>query len=322
MDGSSFLGKLKGFFKKYQIEMFILGTFLGLWTLFFLINPRAFTNIYTYTAYMSHVPFMIIPVLFLTYVIIAGEIDMSFPSVIGLGGWVFTAIWGLTGSPIAGLIIALVAGLLAGLFNGILVTKLHIPSLMLTIGTMYMWRGAIMITSEGLGRAVPLKRTTIGQIFVGRLGRVPVQIFWAVALAVVTGIILSRHKFGTHVYFSGDSPEAAKMLGVNISRVKIIAYTLLGVFSAFTGVLLVLDLSTFWPSLGEGYLLLVISSVIIGGTSIYGGAGSIFGSVIGALLIGILQTGILASGISGFFTDFVIGLIVVVAIVFQSIPRK
>ena len=145
---------------------------------------------------------------------------------------------------------------------------------------------------------------------------------WAIAIAAVLWLILSRHKFGSHVYFTGDDTRATRLMGVNVDRVKIIVFMLAGISSAFAGVLLNLELLQFWPAQGEGYLLLVIASVVVGGTSIFGGSGGIFETFMGAHIIGWMETGILAAGIGDFWTKGAMGFTIVIAVAIQAVLRR
>jgi simple sugar transport system permease protein len=320
MDSSSWLRIKIG---KYRSQLFISVIFLALWALFYLINPRAFSAPYTYTSLMSTLPFIIIPALGLTYIMICAEIDLSFPSIMGLSAWLFSSIWSLTGSTILGLFSGLLGGLLAGLLNGVLVVKARIPSLILTIGTMFLWRGVVMVGSQGFGKSLlGIRGATLYKVLVGRTGGIPAQMLWAVALALIFWLILGRHKFGAHVYFTGDSLQSARLMGLNTDGVRTIVFMIMGVSAAFAGILVSLELLSFWPGIGEGYLLLAIASVVIGGTSVFGGSGSIFGTFVGAHIIGWLETGILAGGISGFWTQLVVGLVIVVALVVQMYLTK
>lgn len=311
------------FFKGHKPQAFVLGIFMCLWALFFLANPVAFSSAYLYTSLMSFLPFMLIPALALTYVIICGEIDISFCSVMALGAWIFSTVGMSTGSLPLGLLAGLGAGLMAGLLNGVLVTKVRIPSLILTIGTMFLWRGAVMVGTQGRSTSLlPIKGTAFYQIFVGEIGGVPAQMLWAIAIAFVLWLILSRHRFGAHVFFTGDNIRGARLMGVNVNRVKIISFMLMGIAAAFTGILISLQLTNFWPGIGEGYLLLAIASVVVGGTSIVGGSGGIFGTFVGAHIIGWMSTGILAAGLAGFWTQFVVGLTIVIALAAQALLRR
>ena len=308
---------------KPSSQAVVLGIFLALWFFFLLVNPVAFSSAYTYSSLMSFLPFTLIPALALTYVVICGEIDISFPSVMPLGAWVFSSVGMSTGSLPLGLLCGLAAGLMAGLLNGVMVTKGRIPSLILTIGTMFLWKGVVMIATAGRSTSLMLiKETAFSQVFIGEIGGVPAQMLWGTAIAFVLWLILSRHRFGAHVYFTGDNIRGARLAGINVDMVKITSFMLVGVTAAFTGILIALQLSNFWPGIGEGYLLLAIASVVVGGTSIMGGYGGIFGTFIGSHIIGWMSTGILSSGFTGFWTQFAIGLTIVIALAIQAFLRR
>jgi simple sugar transport system permease protein len=309
-------------FGKYKLQVISLLIFLLLWLSFSLANPRAFADFSIYASLMATLPFLGIPALALTYVLTCREMDLSFPSIMGLSAWLFTVTWSSTGSTFFALLSGLSAGLMAGLLNGLLVTKGRVPSLIATLGTMFFWRGVVMVGSGGFGKSLlALKETTPRNVLVGRIGEIPVQMLWMVAFAFIFWLILSRHKFGAHVSFTGDNPQAAILMGINVDRVKIIVFTILGFCAAFSGILICLALLSFWPGIGEGYLLLSYAAIVIGGTALFGGAGTIFGTFVGSHIMRWLETGILAAGISGYWTQLVAGLVVVVAVLFQGYLR-
>jgi len=308
---------------KYRLQIAVSAIFLTLWLTFFSMNPPGFSDPYTYTAMLSVAPFTIIPALSLTYVIILGEIDLSFPSVMALGALVLTLTWKTFGPTPLGLILALLTGLLTGLLNGVLVTKFQIPSLIATIGTMFLWRGFILVVTQGFG--IPLgeyRGLPIYEMLVGRIGIFPVQIIWTIIIAVVLWVILNFHKFGAYVYYSGDNRVAAKMLGINTDIVIISAFMIHGAIAAFAGILATLEMATFWPALGEIYLLKSIASVVVGGTPVTGGMGTIFGTFIGGLILELIETGILSAGVTGFWIRLVHGLVIIIALIAQVLIRR
>jgi simple sugar transport system permease protein len=260
----------------------------------------------------------------LTLVIISAEIDLSFPSIMGFAGWVFTIIFTTTGNIYLAFLACLVTGIIAGFLNGVIVVKLGIPSLVATIGTMFFWRGLVMVCTGGWGKSlIPARGTVLYSALVGRIGgRVPSQIVWTIIIAVILWLFLNRHRFGAHVYLIGDNVESARMMGVGVDVVKMIVFSILGFLAAFAGVLSSLEVSYYWPSLGEGYLLRTMSAVFLGGTSVFGGTGTIFGTFIGALIIGCLEAGIVASGLTGFWTQLIYGVIIVVSVAIHSQVRK
>ncbi|MHB8278168.1 MAG: ABC transporter permease [Candidatus Humimicrobiaceae bacterium] len=319
--------KVAEFLHRYNMQLSITGIVLLLFTIFIIIKPNIFLSHDIYYAFMSSVPFVGITALALTFITIIGEIDLSFPSVMGFGGWIFASIFMATGNIYLAMFTCLIGGAFIGLLNGILVTKVRIPSLVATIGTQYFWRGVIMVLCGGKG--IPLvvaKKTVLFNVLVGRfsLGKreIPVQIVWFIVVAIILWFLLNRHRFGGHVYCVGDNLESARMMGINVDRIKILVFVLTGILAVFSGVLASLEVVYLWPTLGDGYLIRVLAAVYIGGTSIYGGTGTIFGTVIGAILIGILEGGIIAMGITGFWTQLVYGVVIVASLSIYSYLKR
>ncbi len=307
---------------RLQWSMFaVLATIL---ILFMIMAPRVFLGSSIYYSFMSTIPFMTILALALTPVIICKEIDLSFGSIMGFSAWVFVSLCASTGNPTLALVLSLLTGLLAGLLNGILVVKVGVPSLIITIGTMFFWRGLIMVCSGGIGKTlVPIKDTILLKSLVGRIGGVvPAQALWAIGLAFLFWLILNRHKFGAHIFFTGDNIESARMMGIPVNRVKMLVFAQLGFFAAFAGILVSMEALYFWTSLGEGYLLRAIAAVFLGGTSAFGGMGTIFGTFIGCIIIGSLEGGIVAVGLTGFWIEVIFGLVIVISTSVHSILRR
>ena len=309
---------------KHKVQYSTLLVLVTIWIIFLIGSPRTFLSFPIYSSFMSTIPASAIMALALTFVIITSEIDLSFPSIMGFSGWVFIAVYINSGNIYLALLVCLVTGIIAGFLNGIIVTKLRIPSLVATIGTMFFWRGLTMICAAGKGESiVSSKNTLLHSIMVGRIGGyIPAQVVWAIFIAGILGIVLNRHKLGAHVFYSGDNINSAKMMGVNINKTKIFVFSMLGFFAAFAAVVACLEITYFYPSLGEGYLLKTIAAVFLGGTSAFGGVGTIFGTFIGALIIGCIEAGIVAIGISGFWTQLIYGLIIIISITITSKIKK
>jgi simple sugar transport system permease protein len=199
-----------------------------------------------------------------------------------------------------------------------------------TLGTQFFWKGFVLVVTDAGGVSlVPLKETLLRQALVGRVaGYVPAQMIWTVVVAIVVWVLLNRHKFGAHVYLIGDNVESARLMGVNANRTRMMTFAILGTAAAFGGVLSSLEQSYFWVSLGDGYLLRTMASVFLGGTSVFGGVGTIFGTFIGCLIIGVIQAGIVAIGrievfglvinLTGFWTQLIYGLIIIVSVSLQN----
>ncbi|MBN1976642.1 MAG: ABC transporter permease [Anaerolineae bacterium] len=320
--------------RSYGLQIGIFFVLLVIWALFIVGAPETFLSSTIYAAYMSTIPFFAVIALPLTMIVIAGEMDLSFPSIMGVGMVAFASVWRLTDSVVLAFIASLVAGFLVGLLNGAIVVKLGIPSLVATLGTQFFWKGFVLVvTNAGGVSLVPLKENALRQALVGRVADyVPAQMIWTVIVAIVVWVFLNRHKFGAHVYLIGDNVESARLMGVNVDRTRMMNFAVLGLAAAFGGVLSSLEQSYFWVSLGDGYLLRTMASVFLGGTSVFGGTGTVFGTFIGCLIIGVIQAGIVAIGkieifglvieLTGFWTQLIYGLIIIVSVSLQNVLSR
>src|SRR5690606_30025857 len=183
------------------------------------------------------------------------------------------------------------------------------------IGTMFFWRGAVLVITGGSSQTYFMTRgTAFREALVGRIGGyLPAQMVWMVLIAIATWILLNRHKFGAHVYLTGDNENSARLMGVNVDRTRMLVFALVGLAAAFGGVLSSMEVFTFFPTLGEGYLMHTLAAVFLGGTSVFGGTGTILGTLVGCFIIGTLQPGIVAIGWTGMATQLVYGFIIVVS---------
>ena len=308
-----------------KIEISIVIVFFLIYLLFLLGSPDVFTRFDIYYSFMSTIPFIGILALAMTFVVILGEMDLSFPSVLAFSAWVFGKVLELAGNVWLAAFACLATGVLAGLLNSLLVVKIRIPSLVATIGTQFFFRGLVNVCAEGKGISlVPAKDSLFYEMCVGRLGGViPAQALWMLGLAGLFWLLLNRHRFGGHVLLVGDNKDSALMMGIEIDRVKTLVFTQMGFFAAFAGILSTLEVTYFWPSQGQGYLLTTLAAVFIGGTSVFGGKGTILGTFIGSLIIGSLEAGIIAIGLTGFWIQLIHGLIIMISVsIYSVILRK
>ena len=307
--------------RRYSLQIGIVGVAVFIWLLFLIGSPRTFLAGDIYVAFMSTTPFFALMAIPLTLVIITGEIDLSFPSIMAFGMTAFALVFGATHSVWLGFAACLVAGLVAGFLNGLIVVKIGIPSLVATIGTQFFWRGMVMVLTNGQGMGMtPVRETILYPALVGRIGGlIPAQFVWTIAFAVVVWFFLNRHRFGAHVYLTGDNVESARLMGVNVDRTKILCFAIVGVAAAFAGYVVSEEVLFFWPTLGEGYMLNTLASVFLGGTSVFGGSGTIFGTFVASFIIGAINAGIVAAGLTGFWTNVIYGLIIVVSVSLQTV---
>ena len=304
----------------FKIEGAAIALVLVLLVVLFMITaPRAFMGYRVYMSFMATVPPPMIIALGLTLVAVAGEIDLSFPSVIAFASYIFCILFQNYDMTWLALFAAVAVGAAMGFINGLVVTKLGIPSLIATLAMLFLWGGLVTVVSNGASLAIPdIEATVFHLIFAGRIGPFPVQILWALGAAILIWLLLNRHRFGESLLFIGDNLRVAKVVGIAIDREKIKLFTLMGALSAFAGVLLTLETTTYFSNAGMGYLLIVVAAVFIGGTSIFGGSGKVAGTVFGSLIVAIIEAGLVASGVQGFWTRFYIGLVFIISVTLNA----
>ena len=305
--------------------------------IFMITAPRSFLGVRIYMSFFATVPPPLILGLGLTLVIAAGEIDLSFPSVVKMSGVVFAMMTkfiafpldvgadGIVGSdgvtnilPWLIFLVAVAVGALIGLLNGLLVTVIGIPSIIATLATLFVFEGLSIIIGSGQQYSLRgIDEYAVHQVLTGRLGIVPVQALWAVLGAVVMWFILNRHRFGEHLMFIGDNENVARVVGVNVKREKIKLFTLMGALGAVAGVMVTLENKNFYTTQGTAFLLIVMAAVFIGGTAISGGKGNIPGTFFGSYMVGCIEAGIISSGLGGFWTRLVVGLVFLAAVIFH-----
>jgi simple sugar transport system permease protein len=311
-----------------KLEISITLVLIAVFGLFLIGNSTVFTRFDIYYSFMSTIPLFGIMALSLTLVVTLGQIDLSFPSVLAFSAWMFGKVFEQTGNIWLAVLVCFAVGIAAGALNALLIVRIGIPSLVATIGTMFFFRGLVNVFAQGKGISLVKAKETlfyhlcVGRISLGENYNIPAQAIWMVLIGIGLWVLLNRHRFGSHVLFVGDNEDSARMMGINVSWVKALVFMQMGLFAAFAGILSTLEVTYFWPSQGEGYLLMSIAAVFVGGTSVFGGMGTIYGTFIGALIIGSLEAGIVASGLTGFWTRVIYGLIIMVSVSIYAILLK
>lgn len=246
-----------------------------------------------------------------TYVIILAEIDLSVGAALGFTA-VVTAQTLRDHGLVAGVAAGVAAGAAIGLVNGLLVTKTRMPSFIATLATMSVLSGLSLQLTKGNPVAVTdYDFQGIGQ---NRIAGVPVPVVIMLVVFAAAGYLLARTRFGRHVYATGDNTEAARLSGVRTDRVKILAFVVSGVLAALAGFILTARLSTAEPTAGTGLELEAIAAVIIGGTSLAGGRGTLLGTLVGALVLGVIDNGMNLLDVSPFLQNVVKGLVILLAV--------
>ncbi|HEV7253033.1 MAG TPA: ABC transporter permease [Mesorhizobium sp.] len=305
----------------------IILVFAMLLGLFMYTAPQVFLAPFIYTTFLSTLPPLILLALGLTFIIGAGEIDLSFPAVIAFSGFVFAILFKEYELGWLAVIAALASGLLVGFVNGLLIAKVGIPSFMATLATQFFWAGMATVLSGGQSYALRgVDESSVWQAIVGRpfagmsgplwLGQLPLQALWVALIVVVLWAVMNRHRFGEHTLFIGDSNEVSRVVGIDVDREKIKLFTLMGGLAALAALMLTLENKNFFGNQGQGYLLTAIASVLIGGTSIFGGRATVIGTVFGCFIIGMIEAGLVATGLTGAWVRTIQGLVFLAAIIF------
>jgi ribose/xylose/arabinose/galactoside ABC-type transport system permease subunit len=213
---------------------------------------------------------------------------------------------------VTAIVVGLLVGAAAGLVNGLLVTKTRMPSFIATLATMSVLGGLTLQLSQGNPIAVTdYDFQNIGQ---ARVAGIPAPV-WIMALVFIGfGVLLARTRFGRYVYATGDNAEAARLSGIAVDRVKILAFVISGVLAALAGFIVSARLSTAEPTAGTGLELEAIAAVIIGGTSLAGGRGDLVGTIVGALILGVIDNGMNLLDVSPFLQSVVKGLVILFAV--------
>ena len=311
----------------------IMLVFALLLALFMTTAPQVFLAPNIYTTFLSTLPPLVLLAVGLTFVIGAGEIDLSFPSVIAFSGFVFAVLFKEHELGWLAVVAALASGLLVGLVNGVLVAVIGIPSFIATLGSQFFWAGMATVLSGGKSYALRgAEASSVWQLLVGRPvftddpfwwpNQVSAQALWTAAITLFLWFVLNRHRFGEHVLFIGDSNAVARVVGVDVAREKIKLFALMGVLAALAAIFLTLENKNFFGNQGQGYLLTAIASVLIGGTSIFGGRATLVGTVFGCFIIGMIEAGLVATGMTGAWVRTVQGLVFLAAVVFYLLVEE
>lgn len=298
----------------------------------------AFLTTGNITILVKHVAINAILAIGMTFVILSGGIDLSVGSVAGLSGIVAGALIhsGLV-LPSLGVVVyfhtwlvvalALLAGALVGALNGVLISRLRVAPFIATLGTMYVARGTALLTSNGatfpnLSGSPELGNTGFLQLGSGSILGLPVPIWLGIALAATGLFVAERTAFGRRVYAIGGNERAAELSGVRVPTVKFVTYVISGFCAALVGLIVAAQLASAHPATGETFELNAIAAVVLGGTSLMGGRGSVAGTVIGAFVIGVLADGLILLGVSEFWQIVIKGLVIVIAVILDQMQQQ
>lgn len=252
-------------------------------------------------------------------IIIIGCLDLSVGTVMGLMG-VLAALFSALGiPPVFVFILVILCGASIGAFNGILVTKFGVNAFIVTLGMQYIARSIALLLTKG----VPVRMTSsLAELGSGYVGPVPVSVIIMLVVIAIGVVFTKKTLQGRNVYAVGSNEKAAKLSGIRSANVKMMAFIIMGCLAGLSGIILTGTLKTAEPTAGLGYELETIAAVIIGGTSLAGGEGSILGAIIGAALMGVLKNGFVLLGVSAYWQMFALGTVIIAAVLIDSLKRK
>lgn len=310
-------------FLRITSEFGIGVVFLAEFLIFSLLSPYFFTaeNLLNVTLQTSITAIIAVG---MTFVILTAGIDLSVGALVAITGVVATSILKFdlpfSFSLPLGMLVGLLIGAVSGASAAFFITRMNITPFIVTLALMTIWRGAAFMYTDGRPIwELPESFSVLGS---GRLLEVPVPTVIMIAVYVWAYLVLSRTRFGRYVYAVGGNKEAARLAGVNTSRVLVGVYVICGVLSSLSGILLASRINSGQPNAGLMYELDVIAAVVVGGTSLFGGRGSIAGTFIGSMLIGVLRNGLNLMNVGSYVQQVVVGFVILLAVMLDQLRRK
>lgn len=257
----------------------------------------------------------------MTMVIILGGIDLSVGSIIALSGVIAAGCVSRYELPIVvALIAGAVIGLVIGVFNGFVICRTTIPPFIVTLATMNIARGLAKVYTGGSPVRVVTKEWQF--IGAGYIGPVPVPVIIMIIVIIITALMMNKTKLGRHIYAVGGNTQAAEFSGIKVARVKFIVHAYAGLMAGLAGIILASRMYSGQPTAGEGAEMDAIAAVVVGGTSMAGGSGKIGGTIIGALIIGVLNNGLNLMNVNSFWQDVVKGVVILLAVFIDYIRNR
>jgi len=259
----------------------------------------------------------------IAFLIISGEFDLSVGSIFAVASMAFALLLNAGWNPALAFLITLAIATAIGFINGILTLRTGVPSFITTLGTMMVWRGVLLAVTGGFTISFKGKSLFVNLLSEQFWGDFTTAALWLILITIVFEVILSGTRYGNWVYATGGNPGAARALGVNVSRVKLISFMICGLLSGVAGAINFGRFKLVDPTLGMGMELEAITAAVIGGTLLTGGYGSIVGTFIGALLVGIVRTGLILAGAPSYWYRAFIGVVLVIAAIINiKIKRR
>ncbi|MBC8499223.1 MAG: ribose ABC transporter permease [Candidatus Atribacteria bacterium] len=306
--------QFKDMIRRYGILIGLIGLITG----FSVLSERFFTisNMLIVMRQTSIVAFLAVG---MSFVILGAGIDLSVGSVLAFSGAVGAGVI-QNGGVFLGVLAGLALGTALGFFNGIVITKLKIPAFIATLAMMAIARGGTLVYTDGR----PITGLPSSFAFLGRgyIGNVPFPIVLMLIIFILAYIVLKLTRFGRYVYATGGNINAARASGIKVDNVIISTFAISGFLSGLTGMVLASRLNSAQPTAGMGYELDAIAAVVLGGTSLFGGEGELWGTLVGAFIMGILNNGLNMLNVSSFYQQVVKGIVILIAVTVAQSGKK
>ena len=287
--------------------------------IFTLINPR-FATVANMANVLTQASHIVIIAVAMTFVITSAGIDLSVGSILALVTVVGFALIKGGMHPLLGVMIMFAFGAVLGCFTGVLIALVKIPPFIATLAMMVSLRGLALLHSAGnMHFGLPQSLTWIGQ---GKVVGVPVPVIIALVTALIGAWLFNHTKFGLHVRAIGGNREAARLAGVPVNLIEILVYGLMGLVTALGGLIMMTRIDSTQATIGTGMEIHIISAVIIGGTSLFGGRGTIYGTVAGAILLSMMTNALVIAGVDNFWQLVIMGIIVLFAVAINNLRER
>jgi rhamnose transport system permease protein len=307
-------------------ELSILAMVLVIYAIVCMIQPRFFSlqaiiNIFLFF------PYLLLVALGEMIEIISRNVDLSLGAILGFAGYAVGMIFAANAEfpIILGIIIAVGIGAFLGLINGSIVTLFKIPSVIVTLGTMYLYRGIIFLANGGRiieNYKIPKALIRLSQINASLIG-IPYSILIALLASLVVAFFLRRSRLGREIYAAGSSPKAAETRGISLNKINILVFVIAGALSGFASMIFMSRIGFMDPgSAGRGLEFTAIAAVVIGGCSMGGGVGTTLGTVIGCLMLGVINNAISITGISGYWQEAIYGFIIILSVIADNFIKQ
>ena len=306
-------------------ELSVLAMIIIVYLIVCLIQPRFF-SVAAIINILLYLPFLLIISIGEMIQVINQNIDISLGAILAFSGYVVGMIYNQNKQfpLVLAFIIAMLFGALLGLVNGLIVTRFKLPSVIVTLGTMNFFRGMIFILGgkqidnsiipKGLIRLSQPKASVIG---------IPYTVLIAVAIALLVSVLLNKTRIGREIYATGCNPEAAKLRGINVNGIRLLGFIVAGALSGLAGMIFISRIGYLDPgAAGRGLEFTAVAAVVIGGTSMKGGVGTTSGTILGCLLLGVINNAISITGISPFWQEAIYGLIIIVAVILDKLIKN